>query len=180
MKLGFKELMLTLFLILITTIPSTAYTATGTITGRIISTSMTINNYILGDLPANNSLYYYETDSGIGYVFENEAANNIKAFAQIDFATNSGYVEVSIGVNKTLPNTAKIIVDDDNVPENTSIDPNQVQIIGNGTNSASIVYSGINGDGKIIYATDGNVYVFLNTGESTSGEVAVDITLTAA
>lgn len=181
MKLGLKELLLltVITLLIAVIVPTTAYTATGTITGRIISTTITINNYFLGDLPANSSLYYYETNNSVGYVLENESASDIKAFAEIDFATNSGYVEVSIGSNKTLPNSSKIIIDNDNIPENVSEDPNQIQIVGNEMNSAAIAHSGANGDNKIIYGTDGNVYVFLNTGMSTSGNIAVEIVLTA-
>jgi len=157
-----------------------AYTATGTISGRIISTSIVINNQNFGDIVANDSVYYYWNGTAITYVSDNTAATDISEFATVDFATDSGYVNVSIGTNKTLPSTTKILIDNDNTPNsNTGIDSTQIQLEGNG-NEAHIDYLGENGDGRITYSADGQVYVFINTGQATNGDISVDIVLTAS
>jgi|GEM_PF-2738669 hypothetical protein len=156
------------------------YTTTGTISGRIISTSIIINNQNFGDIVANDSVYYYWNGTIITFVSDNTAAFDISEFASIDFATDSGYVNVSIGTNKTLPSSTKILIDDDNTPNNnTGIDSSQIQLEGN-ENEAHISYLGENGDGRITYSADGVIYVFINTGQATDGDISVDIVLTAS
>lgn len=160
---------------------ASAYTATGTISGTIVSTSITISNQELGNMVANDSLYYYWNGSGTNYVTDSSAATNSMKFATVDFATDSGNVNVDVATNNSLPNTAKILVEDDNVPNsNTSTDTSQIQLAGNESMIANIDYAGANSDNKISYNSDGDVYVFFNTGQATEGDANVDITLTAS
>ena len=172
-----KEILL-IFLLAIP-IVVTAYTTVGTNTGRVVSTGITISNQNLGDMVANSSYYYYRNGSATSYVTDGIAATDIVPFASIDFALDSGYVEVSTGANNTLPNTTKLLIDDDIIPNgNSLVDQNQIQITGE-VGVATITYSGANGDNRIIYDSDGDVYVFVNTGEATKGDITIDITLTA-
>jgi len=177
MKTG--TLLLALLICLITISNSNAYTATGTISGRIVSTSIVVNNFDLGNIVANNTVYYYWNGSVLNYVEDNNTASDALAFAVIDFASDSGYVEVGLGTNKTLPSTATILIDNDKTPNsNTTVDSSQIQIVGNG-DVAQITYSGENGDGRMSYSTDGMVYIFVNTGNATNGDINVDIVITA-
>jgi len=138
-----------------------------------------VNNQNFGNIVANSTLYYYWNGSALNYVVDNTTANDISAFASVDFATDSGYIEISIGTNNTLPSTARILIDNDKTPNiDTSMDATQIQIEGNG-DTAQISYYGEGGDGKITYSSDGEVYVFVNTGDATSGDINIDLTITA-
>lgn len=160
---------------------ATAYSATGTISGTIVSTSITLGNQELGKMPANQSLYYYWNGSGTNYVEDNSAAGDAMKFATIDFATDNGNVEVSVAANNSLPETAGILVDNDNTPNaNTALDADQVQMVGDELMTANISYAGAGSDNKIGYNNDGDVYVFFNTGEATEGSLNMDLTLTAS
>ena len=174
------RVLVALLLILATSAAVSAYTATGNISGRIVSTSITVNSQSFGELVANSTLYYYKTNSGVDHVTDGVNASNIVPFASVDFATNSGYVEIELGANQTLPNTAKILVDNDPTPNsNTTVDASQIQITGNESNKAEITYAGTSGDKRIAYTSDGNIYVFVNTGSAVGGDINVDIRLTA-
>jgi hypothetical protein len=174
-----KTVFLALLICFITASDAIAYTATGTISGRIISTSIVVNNQNLGNIVANNTVYYYWNGSALSYVEDNTTASDVYPFAIVDFATDSGYVEVAVGTNKSLPSTAKILIDNDKTPnESTLADATQIQITGNG-NTAQLTYQGENGDGRIAYTSDGMVYVFINTGDAATGDINVDIVVTA-
>lgn len=167
--------------ILVASHTATAYSATGTISGTIVSTSITMSNQELGKMPADQSLYYYWNGSGTNYVGENSTANDAMKFATVDFATDNVNVEVSVTENDSLPETAKILVDNDNTPNtDTTWDANQMQMIGNDSMTAKISYAGASSDNKISYGSDGDVYVFFNTGEATEGTLNMDLTLTAS
>ncbi len=170
----------TLLLILsIQILVTSATSATGTITGRIVSTTISVNNITLGDLKADPDVYYYKVANGLGSVEINNVASDIIPFATIDFAMNNGYIQISLGKNKVLPNGAKIILDDDKTPDTKEIDPNQIQITGDASNQATISYAGKDGDYRISYSNDGFLYVFINTGSATSGNINVDIVITS-
>jgi hypothetical protein len=171
-----KGAMTALLLIVLTIHLSSAISATGTITGRIVSTSINVQNISFNELESNSAVYYYKTSGGVGSVSLNTQASGIVPFATIDFALDSGSVVVSIGDNKTLPSGAKIILDDDPVPSSTSSDPNQVQITGNSQNQAAITYPSQNAE--ITYNDDGNLYVFIRTGTAI-GDINVDILLSS-
>ncbi|MBO8183665.1 MAG: hypothetical protein H0Z28_12910 [Archaeoglobus sp.] len=173
-----RKVALTLPILLMVAIHLTsAISATGTITGRIVSTTIDVQNISFNDLEANQNIYYYKTASGVGSVSLGNQASDMVPFAEIDFALDSGSIQIGLGSNRVLPSGAKIILDDDNTPDSTSSDPNQVQITGNSQNIAEISYAGENGDSRISYTTDGHLYVFINTGGATSGDINVDITL---
>jgi len=176
-----KKVLVIISLLLILLIPplASAISATGTITGRIVSTTISVSNISLGDFEANPDLYYYKTSTGIGNVNLNYLASDITPFATIDFAMDSGYIQISLGENRILPSGAKIILDDDKIPNSETSDPNQIQITGDSSSQATISYLGQNGDHRISYDADGYLYVFVNTGSATSGDINVDIILTS-
>jgi len=182
MVLSNKKVIFIAGLFLILSIPiqlALATSATGTITGRIVSTTINVNNILLGDIEANSKLYYYKTAGGIGSVNINHPASDIIPFATIDFAMDSGYIQISLGSDKILPNGVTIILDDDKIPNTKEDDLNQIQIAGNSWNQATISYAGASGDNKISFSNDGCLYVFINTGSATSGDIDVDIVLTS-
>jgi hypothetical protein len=158
---------------------SSAISATGTITGRIVSTSISIQDISFNQLEANPNVYYYRTATGIASVSLNSQAVDILPFATLDFALDSGSIQISIGSNRSLPSGARIILDDDTTPDSTALDTNQIQITGNSQNEAVISYTGKNGDSRMDYTNDGFLYVFINTGTATSGSINVDLTISS-
>ena len=165
-------LLLALVILFIIVNVSSAISATGTITGRIVSTSIDVQNITFNDLEANPNVYYYKKTSGVGSVTLGSQASDIIPFANLDFALDSGTIRISIGDHNVLPHGAKIIIDDDKVPSDTSQDSTQVQITGDSQNQAVISY----GD-SITFNSDGELYVFVNTGTASSGNINVDIVL---
>ncbi len=161
---------------------TTLYTASAAAPGdggEVVSTSLTVNNQAFGDIVANSSLFYYWNGTVTKHVTENTLAEDIQPFAYVDLDQGEGSVLVEIGENNNLPETAKLLIDDDRIPNlNTSEDPNQIQVQGNVTANSEIIYSGINNSNEVYYEGDGEVYVFLNTGEAASGNIKVDIKLT--
>jgi hypothetical protein len=166
-------------LLLISVQGSSAISATGTITGRIVSTSINVQDISFNQLVANPSVYYYRTSTGIASVSPSGQAVDIIPFATFDFASDSGSILISIGNNRSLPNGAKIILDDDVTPDNTASDSNQIQLTGNSRNEAVISYAGKNGDSRIDYTQDGSLYVFINTGTASSGSINLDLTISS-
>lgn len=160
---------------------TTFYTASAAAPGdgEIVATSITVNNQAFGVINAYSDLFYYWNGTSTEYVSENTSAKDIQPFAYVDLGQDEGLVLVEIGENNSLPETTKLLIDDDRIPNlNTSVDANQIQIRGNGSDSSNIVYSGMNNSGEIYYEGDGEIYVFLNTGEAVSGNIKVDIKLT--
>lgn len=158
-----------------------AKSGTGTITGTIVSTSITVNAASVGNVEADGSSYYfYRSDGTTGGIGDGASAPGIQAFASVDFGMDEGTVEVSLGTDKTLPNSAKIYLDDDTAPNsNTATDSNQIQLNGDAGNTVVISYAGEDSNNKLNYDSDGQVYAFINTGSATSGGINVDISLTA-
>lgn len=167
-----------LVLVALTTLYTASAAAPGD-GGEVVSTSLTVNNQAFGDIVANKSLFYYWNGTMTKHTTEGNTPEDIQPFARVDLVQDGGYVLVEIGENNTLPESAKLLIDDDRTPNlNNSLDENQIQIEGNGTASSEIIYSGINNTNRIYYEGDGEVYVFLNTGDAARGNIKVDIKLT--
>jgi len=147
------------------------------VTAVVLSTQIEINNLKFGNISPEKSVFNYIAKNGEKMeVSEGSEATNILPFAYIDFANESGYVTLTLGNNKTLPQNTLLIIDDDNIPNsNTQADQSQIQIRGNSENRSIIVYAGENGDGKIYFTTDGYLYGFINAASAVDGDINVDI-----
>jgi|Deesub1362A_J573_1020465.scaffolds.fasta_scaffold00266_61 uncharacterized protein YlzI (FlbEa/FlbD family) len=130
------------------------------VTATVTSTQIFVNNQEFGNVTPSVQHYFKSENGPIEKVSDGEVAVDIANFSFIDFSSDSGYVEIGIGENMSLPDTAMLLIDDDKIPNiNVSDDSNQIQITGiNGT--ASITYSGENGDNRISYTSDGHIYYF--------------------